>query len=84
MWLGKTSLVTAQILYRMPDHPSLLQTFVWQDYDVLPYFPALMKFLRFWEAELDGPLYAVRVGHILNRAQITADLYDFDFLGRSQ
>ena len=24
-------LTTAQILYRLPDHPSLLQTYVWQD-----------------------------------------------------
>ena len=47
MWLGKTSLVTAHITYRMPDHQSLLQDFIWQDYDALPYFPALMKFLRF-------------------------------------
>jgi uncharacterized protein Usg len=24
---------TAEILYRMPDHPTLVQTFVWQDMD---------------------------------------------------
>ena len=34
-------LTTAQILYRMPDHPSLLQTYVWQNYDMFPKFPAL-------------------------------------------
>ena len=79
MWLGKTSLVTAHITYRMPDHLALLQEFWWQEYDRLPYFPALMKFLRFWQAELDGPLYSVRVGHILNRAQIITDLHDFNF-----
>ena len=27
-------LTTAQILYRLPDHPSLLQTYVWQNYDL--------------------------------------------------
>lgn len=26
-------LATAEITYRLPDHPSLLQTFVWQHYD---------------------------------------------------
>src|SRR5262249_36202929 len=41
-------LTTAQILYRMPDHPSLLQTYVWQNYDLFPKFPALQDFLRFW------------------------------------
>lgn len=82
MWQGKTSLVTAHIVYRMPDHRSLLQEFIWQNYDALPDFPALMKFLCFWRAEIEGPLVAVRVGHILNRSQIITDLHDFDFRGR--
>ena len=50
-------LTTAQILYRMPDHPSLLQTYVWQNYDLFPKFPALTDFLAFWQEKLDGPLY---------------------------
>jgi uncharacterized protein Usg len=57
------SLTTAEILYRLPDHPSLLQTFVWQDYDLHPRFPKLKSFLEFWETELDGKLYRVRVAH---------------------
>jgi uncharacterized protein Usg len=56
-------LTTAQILYRMPDHPSLLQTFVWQNYDLFPKFPALRDFLAFWQEKLDGPLYSVIVAH---------------------
>src|SRR5664279_1317202 len=56
-------LTTAQILYRMPDHPSLLQTYVWQNYDLFPKFPALKDFLKFWEERLDGPLFAVTVAH---------------------
>jgi uncharacterized protein Usg len=56
-------LTTAQILYRMPDHPSLLQTYVWQDYDLFPTFPALKDFLAFWEKSLEGPLFAVTVAH---------------------
>lgn len=57
------SLATAEILYRMPDARSLLQTFVWQDYDMAPQFPRLRKFLDFWERELDGPIHSVRVTH---------------------
>lgn len=57
------SLTTAEILYRLPDHPGLLQTYVWQDYDLAPKFPALMKFLAFWRERLDGPLHSVRVAH---------------------
>ncbi|ACL56749.1 usg protein [Methylobacterium nodulans] len=56
-------LTTAQILYRLPDHPDVLQTYVWQDYDLAPKFPVLHDFLAFWERELDGPLHSVRVSH---------------------
>ena len=56
-------LTTAQILYRMPDHPSLLQTYVWQNYDLFPKFPELRRFLAFWQEKLDGPLHSVRVAH---------------------
>lgn len=57
------SLTTAEILYRMPDHPSVIQSFVWQDYDLHPRFPKLTKFLDFWSKNLDGKLYRVRVAH---------------------
>ncbi len=54
-------LTTAEILYRMPDYPNLLQSFVWQKIDTAPQYPDLHKFLKFWEDNLDGAIYAVRV-----------------------
>jgi uncharacterized protein Usg len=54
-------LTTAEILYRMPDHPEILQSFIWQDMDLAPEYPVLRKFLAFWQRELDGPLHSVRV-----------------------
>lgn len=56
-------LTTAEITYRMPDFRSVLQTFVWQEYDLAPKFPKLSEFLEFWRAELDGPLHSVRYTH---------------------
>ncbi len=56
-------LTTATILYRLPDHPGLLQTFIWQEYDVAPRFPVLNKFLAFWQTSLEGPLHSVTVAH---------------------
>ncbi len=56
-------LTTANILYRMPDHPTVLQTYVWQAYDLAPQVPELHKFLDFWSRELDGPLHSVQVAH---------------------
>jgi uncharacterized protein Usg len=56
-------LTTANILYRMPDHPAVLQSYVWQAYDLAPLFPELRKFLEFWKRELEGPLHSVQVAH---------------------
>ena len=56
-------LTTATILYGLPDHAGLLQTFVWQNYDLAPRFPVLRKFLDFWRRELEGPLHSVTVAH---------------------
>lgn len=54
-------LTTAEIIYRLPDYPLILQSYIWQDYDIAPRFPVLHKFLHFWEQKLDGPLYGVKV-----------------------
>jgi uncharacterized protein Usg len=56
-------LTTAQIHYRRPDHPWLLQTYIWQDYDLCPNFPELQRFLSFWQKTLEGPLHSVTVAH---------------------
>ena len=56
-------LTTAEILYHLPDHPALLQTYVWQDLDLAPEFPTLRRFLKFWTQELEGKLHSIRVGH---------------------
>src|SRR5258708_5144810 len=72
-------LTTAEILYRIPDHRSLLQTYVWQDYDLFPEFPALQKFLAFWTEKLEGPLHSVTVAHarLIRPAEIKAVNGDF-------
>jgi uncharacterized protein Usg len=54
-------LTTAEILYHMPDHPDLLQSFIWQELDLAPRFPVLNKFLHFWEKSIEGRLHSVRV-----------------------
>lgn len=56
-------LTTAEILYRRPDRHWLLQSYVWQDYDMFPKFPALQDFLDFWQKTLEGPLFSVTVAH---------------------
>ncbi len=52
-------LTTAEILYHMPDHPTLLQSYLWQDLDLAPDYPVLRRFLDYWQANLDGKLHSV-------------------------
>jgi len=67
-------LTTAHIFYRRPDHPWLLQSYVWQEYDLCPKFPELQRFLAFWQKSLDGMLHSVTVAHsrLIKPAEINA------------
>src|SRR3546814_5750390 len=56
-------LLTAEILYHMPDHPSLLQSFTWQTLDLPPRFPRLIEFLDFWSREIEGVLHSISIMH---------------------
>lgn len=56
-------LTTAEILYHMPDHPHVLQTFIWQTYDIAPKFPMLYQFIDFWKEKIEGPLHSIRYTH---------------------
>ena len=55
-------LTTAEIIYHLPDHPDLLQSFIWQKLDVAPDYPELRRFLEFWSRNIEGKLHSVRVG----------------------
>jgi len=59
--LDRYRLTTAEILYHFPDHPGLLQSYTWQDYDLAPDFPVLCRFLDFWRRSIEGKLHSVRV-----------------------
>lgn len=56
-------LTTAEIIYHLPDYPELLQSYIWQEYDIAPQFPILNKFLHFWSHNLDGRLHSVYVAN---------------------
>lgn len=57
-------LTTAEILYHLPDFPTLLQSFIWQQPDMSPEFPALRRFLAYWERNLEGRLHSVRIANV--------------------
>ncbi len=77
--IEKFRLTTAEILYHMPDFPTVLQSYIWQELDIRPEFPALNKFLTFWHTELDGPLHSVRVASKGIMAPVDLRYFDCSF-----
>ncbi len=75
-------LTTAEILYHLPDHPALLQSFVWQHLDVAPEYPVLRRFLDFWTCNIEGKLHSVKVAQAplispgrMRHAQVSLSLH---------
>ena len=75
-------LTTAEILYHLPDHPALLQSFVWQHLDVAPDYPVLRRFLDFWTCNIEGKLHSVKVAQAplispgrMRHAQVSLSLH---------
>ena len=75
-------LTTAEILYHLPDHPALLQSFLWQQLDIAPDYPVLRKFLDFWCRNIEGKLHSVKVAQVpllspggLRHAQVSLSLH---------
>ena len=56
-------LTTAEFYYRMPDYRHVLNSFIWQDYDLAPDYPKLFQFIEFWQEKIEGPLHSVRFTH---------------------
>ena len=54
-------LTTAEVLYFMPDHPDLLQSFLWQTLDEAPDFPRIQRFLEFWRREIAAVIHSVEI-----------------------
>jgi uncharacterized protein Usg len=71
--LNNYRLTTAEILYHLPDHPRVLQSFIWQNYDIAPRYPELRKFLDFWTHQIEGKLHSVVLASrgIISAAEIS-------------
>ena len=59
--LSGKRLTTAEVLYYIPDHPALLQSFLWQTLDEAPDFPRIQRFLEYWRREIDAVIHSVAI-----------------------
>jgi uncharacterized protein Usg len=58
-------LTTIDVTYHLPDHPELLQSFLWQCLDLPPRFPTVERFLDHWRRVVEGRLHSVRIAYSL-------------------
>ena len=57
-------LATAEVLYYLPDHPALLQSFLWQTLDRAPDYPRIQQFLDFWRREIEAVIHSVQISSV--------------------
>lgn len=58
-------IATAEVLFFLPDHPHILQTFLWQTEDLFPEFPRICKFTEYWLEHIPARIHTVTVTHSL-------------------
>ena len=63
LMLNGYGLTTAEMFYRIPDYQHVLNSYIWQGYDLAPDHPKLFEFVEFWQNELDGPQHSLRFTH---------------------
>ncbi len=56
-------LLTTEVVYFLPDHKNLLQSFVWQTIDTAPTFPRLHAFLDHWRRDVEAVIHLIRIAH---------------------
>ncbi|MGD8327079.1 MAG: protein usg [Sphingomonadales bacterium] len=61
LWDAGYRLCKARIIYRNPDDPKLLETYLWQELDHAPDYPVLKSFLRAWSAYCTSDIESVEV-----------------------
>lgn len=79
--LRGSRLTTTEVLYHLPDYPGILQSFLWQTYDVAPDYPRLHQFLDHWRREIEAVIHTVRVAHagLIKPAEWSgAELYELN------
>jgi len=55
---------TLQIYYYLPDHPSIIQEFLWQCLDHQPEFPRIHQFLEYWRNHIEARIHTIYLAHI--------------------
>lgn len=55
------SVVTVNVVYFLPDHRSLVNEFMWQTLDLKPKYPRVIRFLDFWQREIDAIIREIQL-----------------------
>lgn len=56
-------LASILVVYRLPDHHSILQEFFWQTLDNPNGYPRMMKFINYWIEHIEAPIHSVKIAN---------------------
>tara|TARA_B110000046_G_C13015745_1_gene408639 strand:- start:2768 stop:3019 length:252 start_codon:yes stop_codon:yes gene_type:complete len=63
-YFDEDQLVTIKVVYHMPDYVHVLNEFIWQTHDIIPKFPRIQRFVKFWIANIDGPINHAEICYV--------------------
>ena len=66
MLIPKRVLITLDIFYYIPKHPTLISEFVLQDEDVYPTFQRAHRFLNHWKDNIDAVIKEIDFAYSVN------------------
>jgi uncharacterized protein Usg len=57
------TVITVDVLYYLPDYPSIVEEFIWQTPDLWPEIPRIHEFLGYWHENIEATIEKVYVFH---------------------
>jgi uncharacterized protein Usg len=65
-------IVMVGVLYYLPEHQHILQTFHWQTEDFVPDIPRVQQFLEYWKNNIEATIKEVVVSETAIRTRYTS------------
>ena len=77
-YLIRNDLTTIKVTYYLPDYSHILQEFVFQQYDVVPEYPKLNKFVKFWRRNIEARIHRVDFASTLSEYKFVEKIITFN------
>ena len=77
-YLIRNDLTTVKVIYYLPDYDHILQEFVFQQYDIVPEYPKLNKFIKFWRRNIEARIHSVDFASAFSEYKFAENVITFN------